>query len=337
MQMIFPGKEWPRAEPRECGFDTGALAEMTAVMKKARANGVLIRDGRMVAEWTLCGPADMKIGIQSCTKSITSFALGLAIRDGRIRDVDTLVRDCYPAYEAGPHTGKITFRHVVTMTAGIKQSRDYGFESQVSTEYTEPGVKFQYLNDQPRAIAAALTYVYGCELGEIMNRNLQPLDAEMEWGSLPEWDEPVVTADGRQVPLNCGYARAHFTAADLARVGHLYLNGGRWGDRTVIPEDYVRETLTITEPSAAKYRAEEPPQLRKGYGFAWWAGELGGVTMWGMHGHGRQFCIIVPAYNVVMVKLNDWRDRSAWVDWEVFYPLLLRSLGVPGATGGRKE
>lgn len=328
--VVFPGEAWLRADARTSGFDPQTLDAITVAMREAKANGVLIRDGYLIEEWTFGGPADKRFDIQSCTKAITSLAVGLAIRDGLIPSVETLVKQCWPDFEAGPYTERITFRHLLTMTAGIVQTTRYGTgqDRQLPEEYAEPGTRYNYLNDQTKALASALTYLYGRELNEVMNENLQPLGAAMHWGSEPRWDPDVVTGDGRTLAVNCGYCRAHFNASDLARVGHLYLQGGVWDGRRIIAEEYVRQSLTANPIPTCEPRevGENGLILTGGYGYKWRQHEYNGVITWGMHGYGGQFCVILPRYNVVMVKISDWTDKSTWTGNTTFYPLLIQSL-----------
>ena len=53
---------------------------------------------------------------------------------------------------------------------------------------------------------------------------------------------------------------------DFARFGLLYLHGGRWGDRQVVPADYVEDSLA---------GAPNSPDL---YGFQWWLDDPEGVV-----------------------------------------------------------
>ncbi len=333
--IVFPKEKWLRADAGAFGFDRGTLDLIAAKMREAKANGVLVRDGRLVADWNFGGPSGKRFDIQSCTKTITSLAVGLAIGDGLIPSVDTPVKQCRPDFEAGPFTDEITFRHLLTMTAGIVQTIRYGTsqDKNLPTEYARPGTRYNYLNDQSKALAGALTYICGRELNEFMNEKLSALGAAMKWGSEPEWDPDVVTADGRRVRANCGYSRAHFSASDLARIGHLYLQKGAWDGKIIISQDFVAQSLTANPIPSSERRevGEDGLILTGGYGFAWRQHECEGVITWGMHGYGDQFCVIIPEHNVVMTKLSDWRDKSTWIGNATFYPLLIQSLRGSGA------
>ena len=332
--VVFPGDAWLRADPEAACIDPEMLERITAKMEAAQANGVLVRNGYLIAEWHFGGPPETRFDIQSCTKSITSFLVGMALMDGHLPSVDALVKDYWPDFEAGPYTDQITVRHLLTMTAGIVQTTRYGTgqDKQLPQEPAEPGTRYNYLNDQSKALAAMLTYLYGRELGEVMNEKLEPLGISMEWGAEPRWDPDIVTADGRTRRHNCGYSRAHFSAPDLARIGHLYLQQGVWVGKRIVSEAYVAQSLTPCPIPVGPRTAvgKDGLVLTGGYGYNWRQHEYDGVTTWGMHGYGQQFCVIIPEFNVVMTKLSDWRDKSTWIGNETFYPLLIRSLKKTG-------
>lgn len=139
-EWIYPGATWQRREPEKAGIAPDALKNIGELMRKAKANGVLIHKGYLVAEWTFDPPAGKRFNIQSCTKSVTSAILGLAIKDGLIANLDVRVKDLYPDFAAGPYTDEITFRHLVTATSGIA--------SKVSPKSVQ-GVRLRETRDRP--------------------------------------------------------------------------------------------------------------------------------------------------------------------------------------------
>lgn len=93
---------------------------------------------------------------------------------------------------------------------------------------------------------------------------------------------------------------------DLARVGWLYANQGRWGDDQVIPAAWIEES---TRPYS--------PARSGGYGFMWWsypAGSFGEGTRldtldrydkYAAQGTGGQLVLVVPAAELVLVHRGD--------------------------------
>ncbi len=321
-ETAFPGDAWERRPPEALGLNVEAVEAMGALMEKARANGVLIRDGYLVAEWTYGGPADERFETQSCTKSITSMVLGLALKEGKIADLDDRVKDYYPSFDAGPYTDEITFWHLVTATSGIEAKR--WTERYDARGDMEPGLAHRYHNDHTAELARALTYIFGEDLETVLrDRVLDPIGADMEWGS--DGDRTVTLPDGSTVRVVAGFAFSRWTAQDLARVGWLHLNRGYWkGDEILAPE-YVAKSMT---PITVANREKEV-----NYGLAWRAGKTeDGRLYWYMSGNGGQFCVVLPELNVVMTKINRiGKDYQPFTGIEAFEEHLFRLVEPEGS------
>jgi len=319
--VIFRSEGWPRCAPSEAGFDSSPLDEVDGLMRKAEANGMLIRNGYVVAEWSYGGAQSKAFHAMSIGKSFTSLALGLALQDKIIPSLDAKVREVYPRFAAGPFTDLITIRHLATMTAGIKSSRH-----QLNyTKWLPPGVTLIYHADHCAHLARVLTYVYGRTLHSVLNeRILEPIGAQMDW----EFDEhpwsPITTRDGREVPVNTGYGAIHLRVDDLARVGRLCVNWGLWDGKQLISADYLKECWTEIPQKDLR-----PTGWGLGYGLYWWRLVPG---VWFMSGWGGQFCMVWPEGGIVMVKLNECSERHTrldgdkYIDLRKIFPLVYRSL-----------
>ncbi|MCK9266457.1 hypothetical protein M0P98_06210, partial [bacterium] len=55
-KMVFPDKEWKRGNPEDFGFTQETLNLIDEKMRAASADGVLIRNGYLIAEWNYAGP-----------------------------------------------------------------------------------------------------------------------------------------------------------------------------------------------------------------------------------------------------------------------------------------
>jgi len=328
---IFPIKKWARRTPAEAGLRMEVLAMIGERMQAARANGVLIHRGYLVAEWNYGGPSDRRFEVQSITKSITSLLLGLALQDGLIPDLDASVKSYYPDFTVGPYTDEITFRHLVTATSGIQSS----ISNYVDPGNMQPGIESRYHNDHTQELGAALTYLFGRNLEEVLHaRLLRPIDAYATWEAVPplkpdgtwlQFSPKVLAAisrtvrlpGGEQVMLKPGFALTNWTAQDLARVGWLCLNDGRWKGRQLLPEDYMRETRKAIPQPLFPFRKVtgpgQPPQdmSRSRYGLSWRGYSVDNhQTLWYMSGNGRQFCVVLPEQEIVMTKLNEWVEPN---------------------------
>jgi len=256
----------------------------------------------------------------------------LAVNDGLIPSIDAKVKYFYPDFEGGPYANEITFHHLVTMTSGMSIIHWHNY---VDPCNIKPGTEHHYTNDQFTSLAQALTYLYGQELNEVLDKKvLGIINAKMAWSQDKNF---TVRIDGKkEIPVNAGYAFTHWTAQDLARVGWLYLNKGRWNENQIISENYVEESWTSipfkvnefsknslmeTDPKVKADRESDLSKLH--YGLAWWT--KNGYEGWYMHGNGGQFCLVMPKYSLVMVKINSYNVKP-YVDIDKYYPLLMQSL-----------
>jgi CubicO group peptidase (beta-lactamase class C family) len=119
-----------------------------------------------------------------------------------------------------------------------------------------------------------------------------------------------------KVLVNYGFAFFHTSAPDLARVGHLFLNGGKWKDSQLLSAAYVKECWTVIpqKPIRAYHRGE-------GYGLYWWQLVPG---VWFMSGTGGQFCMVWPEHGIVMTKVNRY-DNTA-TNFRDIFPLVYSSV-----------
>lgn len=310
-EKVFPGKEWDIITPEKAGLNEAALTRIDSLMKKANANGVLIHNGYLVTEWCYGGAKETHFEVQSITKSITSSVLGLALHDGLIPSLDAKVKDYYPGLQVGPYTDEITFRHLVTASSGIKSTITEG--RYFDPDNMKPGIESRYHNDHFHQLAAALTYIYCQELGEVFsNRVLQPIMAQdsMRWGY--HRSSEVTCGNGRQTKVVGGYAFTHWSARDLARVGYLYLNEGNWDGRQLLPAAFTREARRAIPIPVMDMAPDASPDKRSNakYGFGW-RGKISknGKELWYMSGNGGQFCIVLPELNLVMTKINSYKEK----------------------------
>jgi len=107
-----------------------------------------------------------------------------------------------------------------------------------------------------------------------------------------------VVIDGRRMASVSGGTRwgggVWINSWDMARFGYLWLRGGRWGDRQILPPAYVKAALT---PSA------NGPD----YGYLWWLNaqerNYPGLprTAYGAKGAGSNSVVVSPDHDLVVV------------------------------------
>jgi CubicO group peptidase (beta-lactamase class C family) len=98
--------------------------------------------------------------------------------------------------------------------------------------------------------------------------------------------------------VHLGHSDLKLTPGDLIRFGTLYLNGGRWEGRQLVPEVWVRES---TKPQTSTDHLVPGG----GYGYEWWTTTVDGDPAFSALGMGGQLIAVVPSRRVVVVVSCD--------------------------------
>lgn len=217
------------------------LRELLGAAETARTDGLLvIKDGSVVAE-QYAGGATVPVELMSVTKSIVSLAIGFLIDAGRISSVDCPLSRWYPSWRQGPKS-RITLRHVLTHTTGLAHGPDtsaiwvqfdrlkFALERAV---VEEPGARFDYNNEAVQLLSGVVTAAAGVPLDRYLERKLfGPL-------GIKEWSWERDPAGNVQA-----FSGLSLTAPDLARIGVMLLQGGRWNGETLLSPEWIRQSTS---------------------------------------------------------------------------------------------
>jgi CubicO group peptidase (beta-lactamase class C family) len=125
--------------------------------------------------------------------------------------------------------------------------------------------------------------------------------------------------------IQLGFATLKMAPRDLAKLGQLYLDGGRWNGRQVIPTDWVKASTTAqvtTQPDSAA--------LAESYGYQWWVTQEKGHAAYAAFGFGGQVVEVVPDLRLVVVMATEAAEPN--MRWEHVRGLVADAI-VP-AVGG---
>jgi CubicO group peptidase (beta-lactamase class C family) len=121
---FWPSNEWNRATPAEVGLDSAKLEAARDYALSTGGSGYITRHGKLLLAW---GDVRQRYDLKSSTKSFGSIALGLAVKDGKVRLGD-LAGKLHPALgtppEANTNTGwpdEVTLLHLASQTAGFEK------------------------------------------------------------------------------------------------------------------------------------------------------------------------------------------------------------------------
>ena len=256
--QTFPGRDWQNADPADDGWSKSRLEAAREFAQKIDSTGVMIvQDGRVLAAW---GNVAQKVRVNSIRKSVLSGLYGIAVTDGRIDLEKTMqelgIDDKPPALTDGEK--QATVRDLLMARSGVyhEAAAENDHMKQVRPERgSHRHGTFWYYNNWDFNVLGTIYRQRTSEdiFGAVEARIARPLDMQ-----------DFSAADGRYVYVPASMHPAyhmHFTTRDLARFGWLYLNNGRWGDRQVVPEAWVRESTKPLSDSPGG----------PSYGYLWWA------------------------------------------------------------------
>ena len=320
---------WPASMYRPDGQYVGTAAigdrpEFAAVIGPVRPrgapNGLILRQGRLVAEWGDTRRADMTFSV---TKSYLGLLAGLAWDDGLIADLDAPVAGDVPVpWFASAHNARITWRHLLQQTSEWQgtlwgkpdvadhnrvvggKAEDKAGKGEART-LAAPGEHFEYNDVRVNLLAACLTHRFGQPLPDVLKqRVMDPIGASAEW----EWHGyRDAVLEGRA--LRCVSGGGHWGGGmfigsrDHARMGLLALHGGVWHGRRIVSAAWMRTMLT-------------PSPRNPQYGLLWWlnggsqplypAAPADSVFALGA---GQSFVWIAPSLDLVVVAR--WINRDS--------------------------
>ncbi|MDL2278512.1 beta-lactamase family protein [Parabacteroides sp. OttesenSCG-928-G07] len=281
---------------------------------------LIIKDGKLFFEqyWEDYSPESHSNSF-SMAKSIVSLAIGCAIDDGFIRDVDQPVSDFYPSFPG--YNGKtLTIRHLLTMSAGVDFQEAYTSPFSPTTklyygnnlqkvtfdmkEIQEPGVNFVYQS----GVTQLLTFIVEKATGE----NISSYVSRKLWTPMRAEEDALWSLDKKD-GIEKAYCCFNSNARDFARFGQLLLNNGQWDDQQLISADYLKAATT---PDISLFY-EEANRSNTVYGFQFWQLEYKGMKIPYMRGILGQYVFVLPEKNAVVVRLGHKRSETRT---EQFYP-----------------
>ncbi|MFX1577631.1 MAG: serine hydrolase domain-containing protein [Promethearchaeota archaeon] len=312
----WPTDGWRSTSPEAQGMSSSQLQAMQAYIQQLSWGSLIrsiliIRNGYIVWE-SYYDPAygpNQQSNIFSCTKSVTSALIGIAIAQGHISGINETMVSFFPSRTIANLTIEkeaITIQHLLTMTSGLAWYEwPYGPASSF-THMTESADWGQYVLDQPMRDTPGEVWDYNSGgshlLSMIVNQTVgnttlayadshlfSPLGImEYEWETDPQG-------------VVFGGSNLHLSPRDMAKFGFLYLNNGNWENEELIPASWVNE-------STANHVAPYNDSDTVGYGYQWWLNLP--IDTYLAIGYNGQQINVVPEHNLVVVFTAEYEDAS---------------------------
>lgn len=317
---------WTTATPEEVGLDRGAVEALVRAVADDEAGLIhsllIVRGGRLVLDEYFHGYAAGDLHrLASTTKSIASLLVGAAIDRGRIGGVDAPLLPLLGRADGAGTEGwsQERLRDLLTMSMGLDWSEEearnvHGAGPEFFDEVlarrviAQPGTTWAYVNANVDLLAGVIYEATGQHADAFARDVLfTPLGIErFDW------------AYGKKDGYNLVDGSLQLRPRDLAKIGAMVAQGGRWNERQVISEAWIRES---TRPHM------QTGLPLGGYGYLWWTGELpaaGGMEpIVVANGMGSQFIVVFPRVDMVVVSTGGNDDNGRHLD---LGPVLARTL-----------
>lgn len=334
-----PAIAWPRGESLD--LDAIVVADplterpcslASLLVDRLRMDGFLVAvDGAIVAERYGNGmaPGDLHV-VHSCTKTLTTMAIGIAIDEGRL-DRSMPMGKAIVELAAIPAWDGVTLQHVLDMATGLAVEEHYEDPASMYWRYADavgyyegvpadrqvgalafavaelterkeaPGTRFDYASYLTNLLAIALGRAYGQHPAAIYEERIhRRIGAE---------HEALLNLDAVGDPIVEG--QLNLTLRDFARWAHLYVDSGRnLSGEHVIPAAWVRQAFASDPARAAAFARSDYADVFPGAEYhdqAWLVDPRAGVlAMLGIHG---QYAYVDPANRLLIAGMSSFPEQ----------------------------
>lgn len=317
--------DWQLEAPEDHNMDPQVLAAMHAALPGSGIHSVVtVKDGVIIDEYYEEEYDENSIfEVYSASKSITSALVGIAIQEGYIGGVDDLLSQYLPqVVQMTDGKEDLTLRHLLTHTSGLEwyewgggysnwsefRSAENWVDYILSRQLVyEPGRVFNYSTGNTHLLSAVLQAATGMTQEEYCRTRLfDPMGVSEE----AHW-----RTDGQGIAD--GGNGLFISARDAAKFGQLFLDGGVWKGKQLVPSQWVEESTVAHNGGAGDGTGS--------YGYQWWvrsftAGGYGtyatpypaaSYDAYFAFGHGGQFIYVVPELELVSVFTSSCQSSYA--------------------------
>lgn len=311
---------WPVADARAAHVDTARFAALEAKLADGSYKNItsilVARDGKLVYEnYFNGGDAERLNDVRSASKSITALLVGVAIDRRLIPGVEAKVYgffpDKQPVQHPDPRKQAITLEDLLTMSSlwECNDENEFSSGNEERMYVTEDWLQFALdlpikgfapwmtkPADSPHGRAFSYCTAGAFTAGAVVERATRmPLSRFA--GEALEKSLGIERVQWNASPLGIGMGGGgtRYRSRDLAKLGQLALDEGRWRGRQVISAAWIRAMLSVH--AQARDDAD--------YGYLWWCFRkpVTGIDepVWAMSGNGGNYVFVVPSRRLVVV------------------------------------
>jgi len=298
---VFPAADWSHTTPQAAGWNLERMAKVDAYVKELPLTSVmLIQHGVVVTQG---GDTAARTELHSCRKSFLSALIGNAVTRGQIHLDDTLatlnIDDNPPSLT--PAEKQATVQMLLEARSGVYHGAAYetkGMEAKRPERGSHaPGTFWYYNNWDFNTLGGIYEKATGRGIFDALATEI----------AAPIGMQDFRAKDGHYVRDPASRYPAYtmrMSARDFARFALLYLHGGNWAGKQIVPAAWVAESTTPHSDTESG-----------GYGYLWWTGDsltpshrpeyvFPKGSFW-LEGHLGQYAVVVQSQDLIVVVRVD--------------------------------
>lgn len=308
-----------KATPESCGISSKNLINFVEALIKGPEDNethsfMLFRHGKLVCEGHFAPyTGEVPHVLYSVSKSFASMAIGFLVAEGKV-NVDDYVHTYFPELikdDINKENLKIKIHDLLSMSFGQQgevvhegsknESGAKLYDFFYRNKDIECGTMFRYDGNGSYMLAALVKKLTGMNIPEyLMPRLFEPLGIEL----------PFYRKDS--IGISIGASGMRLKTCDLAKIGLVYLNNGKWNGKQIIPESWVKLATKKHIPTNSSTGAD----WQQGYCYQFWKGRYNTTRLCGACG---QMCVIMPDYDAVFVVNSGYTNANLSYVLDSFY------------------
>ena len=267
------------------------------------ASFIVVKEGKLLHEEYWNGYNKLsKTNSFSMAKAITVMLLGKALEEGKIKNINENFSTFFNEFRNKPFGRDLKLKHLAQMESGLDWDENYKnpflpnakayygrslLKATFSRKFKiKPGEIFEYQSGS--------TQLLGFAIQKAINKSLSSYLSEKFWGPMgmeqnAEWS---VDESGMEKTYCC----IHSNSRDFAKLGQLFLDDGKVGNKQILNSDFIEKMRTPTEKS------------EKIYGMGLWINHDNPIKHYYFLGLQGQYIIMIPEYKMVIVRTGSYHD-----------------------------
>jgi len=320
------GSTLPHSNPEMEGVSSAGILRFLDAAGKSRNelhSFIFLRHGKVVAEgwWDPYKPS-LRHSLYSASKTFTSTAVGFAVSENRLKLTDRVI-SFFPndlPDSVSSNLAELTIRDVLIMSdgmdpepllvPGLTKNWIKGFLA-TPVKY-KPGTVFLYNYMGTFMLSAIIQKVTGQKLVDYLKPRLfDPLGI-----TGMDWEENLMS-------INTGGWGLRIKTEDMAKLGQLYLQKGKWNGSQVLPESWIEEATKekIFRHPELSQAAKDTSDWEQGYGYQIWRSRHHSYRADGAFG---QFILVLPDQDAVVTIQSESPNMQNELNlvWDYLLPAI---------------